>query len=106
MMTTATPGTVPAARQGEPDPAPPAEDDDTAALGAVLERLFWLRRASGLTQAQVAARMGVRQASVSALERRKTRQQFQTVQRYARALGARLVIGIELLPEQRGADRA
>lgn len=61
--------------------------DLAAALGAV-------RRARGLRQADVAARMGTTQSCVSDFERAKTNPQLSFVARYAAAVGAELRVDV------------
>ncbi len=76
-----------------------ALDDEFAALGELLRA----RQAAGLTQAQVAERMGVPQASVGRLESsagsRKHAPSLSTLRRYADAVGCELRIA--LLPKGR-----
>lgn len=64
---------------------------------AVLAELFRLRRSRRprLTQAQVARRMNISQATVSAFEARRAVPRLATLQRYARAIGVRLVLQLE-----------
>lgn len=61
--------------------------DLAGALGAA-------RRARGLRQADVAARMGTSQSCVSDFERAKTNPQISFVARYAAAVGARLTVAV------------
>jgi len=49
-----------------------------------------LRKIQGLTQAQVAKRMGVPQSQISVLENEHHVLRLDTLQRYARAIGATL----------------
>jgi transcriptional regulator with XRE-family HTH domain len=64
-------------------------------------RLAELRARAGLTQAEVADRLGVRQERVSAMERGDvTTMETRTAAAYVEALGGRLEITAEL-----GADR-
>lgn len=70
---------------------------------AVLRQLFALRRSHRprLTQAQVAERMRISQATVSAFEARRAVPRLSTLQRYARAIGVRLVVSLERVsPEE------
>lgn len=70
---------------------------------AVLRQLFALRRSHRprLTQAQVAERMRISQATVSAFEARRAVPRLSTLQRYARAIGVRLVVTLEQVsPEE------
>ena len=54
------------------------------------------RRQLGLTQRDVAERMGTTQSAVSDLEAGRTDPRWSTVQRYAAAIGAR--VRVEVLP--------
>ena len=60
-----------------------------AQVGTRAASLASLRRQRGLTQAQVAVRLGMSQSDVSKLERRHDLR-LSTLQAYARALGGRL----------------
>ena len=62
-----------------------------AALAAQPVTLAALRHDLGLTQAQVARRLGMTQSDVSKLERRENAR-LSTLQAYARALGGRLLV--------------
>lgn len=57
-----------------------------------IRSLVALRKLQGYTQAQVAAKMEVRQSVVSGIETgtARTTVQVESLQRYARAIGARL----------------
>lgn len=55
------------------------------------------RSRAGLTQEQVAARMGTTQSTVARLESGKRPPSLRTVQRYAQAVGARAVVRLEQL---------
>lgn len=52
------------------------------------------RREAGLTQAEVARRMGTSQAAVARIEGGKVKPTWETVERYARALGHRAVVAL------------
>lgn len=56
----------------------------------LLRELATLRRAVGLTQTAVAARMGTSEAAVSRLEAGQADPRVSTMERYAAALGKRL----------------
>lgn len=85
-----------ARKQREADPAfrvaYDALDDEFAALGALLKA----RKEAGLTQADVAARMGVSQPVLARIEsslgNRKHSPSLATLRRYADACGKKLVI--------------
>lgn len=68
---------------------------DTAAARAVVAELIRLRRAAGLTQRDIARRMGVYQPTVSSLERGSAHLRVAALQAYARACGARLYVGVD-----------
>jgi len=55
------------------------------------------RARAGLTQEQVAERMGTTQSTVARLESGRRPPSLRTVQRYAEAVGARAVVRIERL---------
>jgi transcriptional regulator with XRE-family HTH domain len=87
-------------------PAVKAEYDAQAEEFALLDELFKARRESGLTQAQVAARMGTKTPAVARLEAGggtlRHSPSVATLRKYARAVGCRLEI--RLLPAN-GPDR-
>lgn len=68
------------------------------ALGAEFEtarELIAARGLAGLTQGEVAQRMGTTQSAIARLESGKQAPSLRTVQRYARAVGGRAVVRIE-----------
>lgn len=75
------------------------QDEETKAL-YIQERkieelqllLKSLRQQAGLTVSQVAERMGVSQPAISKLEKNASRASVMTLQRYAQACGAELLI--------------
>lgn len=67
-----------------------ALDDATAGDMDLLERLVQVRRDQGLTQRDVATRMGRSQPNVSAFERVGGDPHLSTIRRYAAAVGARV----------------
>jgi transcriptional regulator with XRE-family HTH domain len=69
---------------------PREKESSTAALANVLTRL---RALSGLTQAEVAKRMGTTQTAIARLERGEQSPGLNTLQSYARATGFCLEIG-------------
>ncbi|WP_370645852.1 helix-turn-helix domain-containing protein [Corynebacterium sp. ACRQP] len=64
--------------------------EDASARSALAERLRQIRKSSGQTQRQVASVMGTTQSAISDLERGESDPQLSTVQRYARAVGAKV----------------
>lgn len=79
---------------------PPADASatDAAEVRSVLRALHRARRRAGLTQTDVATKMGVFQPSVSALELGRVQVRVDVLQRYARACGARLRLVLETAP--------
>jgi transcriptional regulator with XRE-family HTH domain len=78
------------------DPAVKTEYDAQAEEFALLDELLKARRRAGLTQAQVAARMGTKTPAVARLEAgggsRQHSPSVATLRKYARAVGCRLEI--------------
>lgn len=78
-----------------------AKPDTRAAYDAqadefsIARELIAARTRAGLTQADVAERMGTTQSVIARLEGGKRAPSMRTVQRYAQALGARAVVRIE-----------
>lgn len=68
--------------------------DDLAEEFAFLDEVLKARAAAGLTQAEVAARVGTTQSAIARLESAAPRHSpsVATLQRYARALGYRLEV--------------
>lgn len=59
--------------------------------------LISARARAGLTQGEVAERMGTTQSVVARLESGRRAPSMRTVQRYAKALGCRAMVRIELI---------
>ena len=72
------------------DPAFRAAYEDAEERHNILDKLVGLRRLRRLSQSAVAARMGVRQPTVSGFETEDSDPRLSTLQRYARAVEARL----------------
>ncbi|WP_106980048.1 helix-turn-helix domain-containing protein [Streptomyces griseofuscus] len=72
------------------DPRTATEIEDAEAYAALVESLVVLRKRRGLTQQDVAAYMETSQSVVSDFERVGGNARYSTLQRYARAVGARL----------------
>jgi len=70
-----------------------ARRDDAGARRALVGDLVARRRAAGLSQGEVAERMGTSQPAVARLEAGQVDARMSTVQRYAAAVGARLDVG-------------
>jgi len=78
------------------NPAVQAEYDAQADEFALLDELLWARKRAGLTQAEVAARMGTKTPAVARLEGGSGSQRHSpslaTLRKYAEAVGCRLEI--------------
>jgi transcriptional regulator with XRE-family HTH domain len=61
---------------------------------ALIERLVARRRALGLSQTDVAARMGTSQSAVARLEAARSDTRVSTLERYATALGSSLYYAV------------
>jgi transcriptional regulator with XRE-family HTH domain len=68
---------------------------------ALLADLVAQRRAAGLSQAEVAVRMGTSQPAVARVEAGSGDVRLSTLERYAAAVGRRLELRLEL-PEEEG----
>jgi ribosome-binding protein aMBF1 (putative translation factor) len=77
------------------DPAFRAAYEDAAARSSLLRALVACRGQRGISQSEVAARMGTTQSAVSDLERGATDPRLSTLQRYARSLGYRLSVQLQ-----------
>jgi predicted transcriptional regulator len=84
------------------DPEVKAEYDRLGPIFAVVGEMIDVRLASGLTQAEVAARMGTSQSVVARMESARHMPTFDMVARYAAAIGRR--IDIHLVPTAKGHD--
>lgn len=69
-----------------------------AAEFSITRELIAARLRAGLTQAQMAERMGTSQSVIARLEGGRRTPSIETVQRYARATGCRAVLKLEPLP--------
>ncbi|MGL4187733.1 MAG: helix-turn-helix domain-containing protein [Sphaerotilus sulfidivorans] len=80
------------------DPATRAAYDALAPEFETARELIAARARAGLTQQEVAERMGTTQSTVARLEGGKRPPSLRTVQRYAQAVGCRAVVRIERAP--------
>jgi ribosome-binding protein aMBF1 (putative translation factor) len=83
------------------DPEVKAEYDRLGPIFAVVGEMIEARQAAGLTQTQIAVRMGTSQSVVARLENTRHMPTFDMIARYAEAVGRRL--DIHLIPQ--GAER-
>jgi len=80
------------------DPAVRGAIEDARDHSEVIEHLTKLRIKRGLSQQQVAERMGTTQSRVSSFERIGGDPRLSTLQRYARAVDVRLCVGTVPVP--------
>jgi ribosome-binding protein aMBF1 (putative translation factor) len=78
------------------DPEARAEYDRLGPIFAVVGEMVEARQAAGLTQAEIAHRMGTSQSVIARLENARHMPTFAMVARYAAAIGRRL--DIHLVP--------
>lgn len=91
-------GTIKAAELHDADLADPAYRDAYAALDdefSLIRALIEARTRAALTQAEVAARMGTTESTISRLESGRVKPSTRTLERYARATGHRLKVSLE-----------
>ena len=74
------------------DPANAREVNALFARMELVETLYKARREAGLTQQEVAERMGAKQAYVAALEKGRKNITFSTLAKYAAACGKKVAI--------------
>jgi len=77
------------------NPAVRTEHDAQAAGFDLASELIAARARAGLTQAQLAQRMGTTQSAVARIENGRRAPSMRTVQRYASATGTRAVLRLE-----------
>ncbi len=77
------------------DPKVKAEYDALANEYALARELIAARTRAGLSQEEVAKRMGTTQSAVARLESGKRPPSMRTMQRFAQAVGGHLVLRIE-----------
>jgi len=82
--------------------------DDVAEEFAFLDEVLKARAESGLTQAEVAARVGTTQSAIARLESAEPRHSpsIATLQKYAKALGYKLEIRLVKEGRRRSSERA
>lgn len=68
--------------------------DDEARIAAFRELVYRLRTEAGLTQAELADRIGTTQSAVARMEGGGTRPTLDTLEKVASAVGADLVVGV------------
>jgi transcriptional regulator with XRE-family HTH domain len=68
--------------------------DDEARISAFRALVHQLRTDAGLTQAELAERMGTTQSAIARMEGGGTRPTLETLERLAIAVGSELVVGV------------
>ena len=74
------------------DPANAAEIAEQQAKMDLIISLYEARKAAGLTQKQIAEKLGTTQANIAELERGRRNITFATLTKYARACGKRICV--------------
>ncbi len=77
------------------DPEVRAEYDARVPEYELVNALIAARKKAGLTQKQVAERMGTKQAAIARMEGGRQKPSYKTIERYALATGHRAVISLE-----------
>jgi len=67
---------------------------DEARISEFRDLVYRLRSEAGLTQAELAGRMGTTQSAIARMEGGGTRPRLETIEKIAQAVGADLVIGV------------
>jgi transcriptional regulator with XRE-family HTH domain len=67
---------------------------DESRISAFRELVYRLRTEAGLTQAELARRMGTTQSAIARMEHGGTRPTLETLERLAGAIGQDLVVGV------------
>ncbi len=80
------------------DPETRKEYEAQAPEFALARELIAARTRAGLSQAEVAARMGTSQSAVARLESGRSPPSLRTLDRYASATGSRAVVKLEAKP--------
>ncbi len=76
--------------------------DDEARISQFRELVYRLRTEAGLTQAELAGRMGTTQSAIARMEGGGARPTLETIEKLAGAVGQELVVGVgEHLSENR-----
>lgn len=71
-----------------------------AQLAGLVDELAARRRAAGLSQTEIAARMGTSQSAVARLESGRADVRLSTLQRYAAAMGQVVTLGVRALGDE------
>ena len=88
------------------DPEVKAEYDRLGPIFAVVGEMIAARQAAGLTQTEIATRMGASQSVVARLENARHMPTFEMIARYAAAIGRRLDIHLVPSSGELGASQA
>ena len=75
-----------------------AEYDSLDSEFALIDTLLTMRKKSGLTQDEIANRMGTQKGNISRLEKGKSNPSWRTIQNYAHACGCELLMKVKIMP--------
>jgi len=90
-----------AARRARRNPAYQAEQERIAPFEELARLVIRHRAALGLSQEELARRVGTSHSAISRIESGRHKTSVETLQRLAHALGLRLVLGFESGPRER-----
>lgn len=76
------------------DPEARATFDEAQARHAIIDELVRRRKAAGITQTKLAEMLGIGQSTVASFESETSDPMLRSMQRYARAIGARISIQV------------
>ena len=85
--------------EAKTDPAFRAAFEDAEQVHRIIDNLVSLRKALGISQSEIARRMNVKQPTVSGFENEGSDPRLSTLQRYARAVEARLRVSLQMPAE-------
>jgi transcriptional regulator with XRE-family HTH domain len=67
---------------------------------ALIDTLLSMRKKSGLTQEEIAHRMGTQKGNISRLEKGNSNPSWKTIQNYAHACGFEVLMKVKTMPSQ------
>ena len=80
------------------NPKVKAEYDSLETEFALIDTLLSMRKKSGLTQEEIANKMGTQKGNISRLERGGSNPSWKTLQNYAHACGFEILMKVKTMP--------